>query len=118
VVGDPLQLQEILQDFFKLSSRYKQLEYSDKINGQFIDHKEALKLLKEQRKQQDDESTNFQDCYEKLPVQFHTKVAEANKSPLDSSEDDIKLFTQHHVIFPLLTNMREVTTYLIMSPTL
>jgi hypothetical protein len=67
VSGDPLQLQEILRDFFRLSSRYKQRESSDKFNGQFLDHEEALKSLKGQLKQQEVESTDFQDFLRKAP---------------------------------------------------
>jgi hypothetical protein len=66
VWGDPLQLQEILQDFFRLSSRYKQQESSNKITGQFIDHEDVFKVLEEQLKQQEVENTDFQDCYKKL----------------------------------------------------
>jgi hypothetical protein len=57
-----------------------------------FDHEDALKLLKEQLKQQDVESFDFQDCYENLLVQFHKKEADTAQSPLDL-EKDIKLFT-------------------------
>jgi uncharacterized heparinase superfamily protein len=79
-----------------LSSRYEQLESSNKFNGQLLDHEDALQLLKEQLKQQQDEITDSHDGYKRLLAQFHTKEAEAkaNESPL-KSEDDIKVFTQH-----------------------
>jgi hypothetical protein len=42
-----------------------------------VDHEEALKLLKEQLKEQEVKSTDFQICYKKLLAQFHVKEAEA-----------------------------------------
>jgi hypothetical protein len=77
VLGDPLQLQEILQDFFRLSSQYEQLESTNKFNSEFLDHEESSQLHKEELKQQQVKITDFHECYEKLLAQFHVKEAEA-----------------------------------------
>jgi hypothetical protein len=95
VAGDPLQLQELLQDLYQLSSKYEQGESSNKLNGQLSNQEDDIpQLLQEQLEQQDIDGVNLQDCHKKLLVHFYTKEVEATESPLNS-EADLKLFTQY-----------------------